>query len=254
MADISDINAAQTAKLVGASSDGTEQTPVKSSTAGSLQTIEVDDNGRKAFNYVSGEKAVAARILGQNSTNIMEVNTEGSAQVKLDPVPLFDVVYKDINLRNTAGSKLMAVNGSSTQQIYSFTPGASETWFVESVCLFIQDSGTTGPNEFGANGGLFGQTVSMTNGLVLEVRSKGVVYEVCNVSDNIDLALRFMSSYSQGSGAAWFNNNDTWLGEMKLLKPIRLNGADGDYIRFRVRDNLSSIDYLQTTVKVWRKI
>ena len=40
MADIDDINAAQTTKIVGAESDGTEQTPVRSSSDGELRNSD----------------------------------------------------------------------------------------------------------------------------------------------------------------------------------------------------------------------
>lgn len=212
MADISDINSAQSVKIIGSSADGTETYPHN------------------------------VTILGESYT-------------KQSPAPLQDVVYKSINLRlNGTGTKNMAVNGSSTPQIFSFVPEAGETWFVESLTLLIQDSGSPDPDEFGGRGGLFGGGVSDSNGLVLEARSKGSVYEICNLGDNADITTRFISSYSQGSGSSWLNNNDTWLGTMKFDTPIRLNDSNLDFIRFRVRDNLSSIDYLQVSVKVWRFI
>lgn len=45
MADLSDINAAQAVKVVGSSSSGVEQTPVKSSANGDLGVGDVLDNG-----------------------------------------------------------------------------------------------------------------------------------------------------------------------------------------------------------------
>lgn len=168
---------------------------------------------------------------------------------------LDDVVYKLVHLRlNGTGTKFMSVNGTATNQNFSYLPTDGHIWNVESIYLFIQDSGTPDPNDFGAGGGLLGGNTSLTNGLVLEYQQNSQLFEICNLGDNMDLSLVFFSSYSQGSGSGWLNNNDTWLGEFKMLNPLKINANTNDFIRFRVRDNLTGIGFLQTMVKCWRKL
>lgn len=45
MADLSDLQSSQVVKIVGSASDGTEQTPVKSSATGDLGTSDILDGG-----------------------------------------------------------------------------------------------------------------------------------------------------------------------------------------------------------------
>lgn len=248
MADINDINAAQTTKIVGADTDGTEQTPVRSSTQGSIQTIEVDDNGRKGFNYSSGEKGVAARILSANTSTIMDVTTDNAAFVKVDPRPLRNVIYRTTNLLNGT-SKNMSVNGSGTPVNFQFVPTGSDIWFLESVGLFFIDPGTMDYNDFAGISG------SLTNGLKLVIRSNGVEYEICNVVDNAQVVAFFNQYTSLGkSSSGIIDEDDSYTGHMKFDVPIKLNAATGDYVRFQVRDSFTSITGIESYAKLWRQI
>lgn len=69
MADISDIDAAQSVKLVGSSSDGTEQTPVNSTDLGQIKTSDtIDQQGEDTVLSLT-TTAVIARVGGSNKTN-----------------------------------------------------------------------------------------------------------------------------------------------------------------------------------------
>jgi hypothetical protein len=82
MADISDINSAQAVKIIGADSSGVEQTPVKSSSNGKLETSQISNNsgvegaltvGTSAVELKVGASALSNRI---NATLINNSNTD----------------------------------------------------------------------------------------------------------------------------------------------------------------------------------
>jgi hypothetical protein len=66
MADISDINAAQTVKIVGSDATGVEQTPVASTSNADLQVVDRANTSGVNGNITVGTSAVAARVGGSN--------------------------------------------------------------------------------------------------------------------------------------------------------------------------------------------
>jgi len=182
-----------------------------------------------------------------DGTDTLLVTTAGEAHSKVNAAPLNDLIYKIVNLRlDGTGVKTLNVNGAVTPQIFSFVPAASETWFIESVSLAIGDGASPDFNEFGSLG------AALTNGLVLEVQSKGVLYEITNIQDNLDISLSFIKCFYPSSGTGWLNDQDNYMGELTFQKPMLIQNSSADFIRFRVRDNLININWLQARVKAWR--
>jgi len=66
MADLTDIEAASVTKIVGSTSSGVEQTPIKSSLNGDLGTSDVLDGAGVEGAITVGTSAVAARVGGSN--------------------------------------------------------------------------------------------------------------------------------------------------------------------------------------------
>ena len=62
MADINDINAAQTVKLVGSSSDGTEQTPIESTNLAELKVADRINQQGEDIQISLTTTAVVARV------------------------------------------------------------------------------------------------------------------------------------------------------------------------------------------------
>jgi hypothetical protein len=82
MADIQDIDAAQTVKVVGSSTDGTEQTPVSSTPNGELKIADTHNNGGldTTISVTSGspvELKVGATRLANRKYVIMEALDTG---------------------------------------------------------------------------------------------------------------------------------------------------------------------------------
>ena len=69
MADISDINAAQSVKIIGSNSTGAEQTPVTSSSNGELNVSDISNNGGVHGSITVGTSAVQAMVGGSPLAN-----------------------------------------------------------------------------------------------------------------------------------------------------------------------------------------
>lgn len=168
------------------------------------------------------------------------------ASVNLTPAEI--IRYRILNLLN-GSSKNMNVNGSSTPVDFSFAPASGETWYVEGLYLLIADVGTPDLYEFGALGS------ALTNGLQLIIKKSETENEAGNLKDNSDIGVMFMDRNSGILiGLGFFNHSDMYAGGIDFKQPILLNGTNGDKIIFRVRDNLTGLDALQTAVKVWRVV
>jgi hypothetical protein len=159
-----------------------------------------------------------------------------------------DFVTQQIHLLN-AGSKLMNVNGSITPVKFSLAPTVGLTYFVESISLLLSDVGTMDYGDFGSIAG------ALANGLLFSVKTKGNIYQITNVVDNMDLALNFKSDALAGAGAAatgYFNDVDFFVGNIIFDNPIILKNSNADEIYAEVRDNLTGIDNLRCVVKYRR--
>ena len=202
-----------------------------------------DDSSVKATVYDSTSPTT------QGTDNPLAIYKVGG--VGKNPVPATDVMYKDTRLLD-GSNKSMNVDGSSTAVDFQFAPGAGEVWYVEAITFFIVDPGTADYSDFGSITG------SLTNGLQLNIKSKGTVYQQTNLQDNADIVQCFGQGsgiLGQGDGGLGFlNEDDLYFGTMRFMNPIKLDGDQGDYVEFKVRDNLTALTDLQTSVHVWRTI
>lgn len=69
MADLSDIQAGQTVKIVGSNSTGVEQTPVNSTANGDMNTADILNNGGVNGIIAVSTTAVAVRVGASNLAN-----------------------------------------------------------------------------------------------------------------------------------------------------------------------------------------
>lgn len=165
-----------------------------------------------------------------------------------------DMVYKIVPLLNVS-SKEMNVIGSSGSPIYfSFSPAPTEVWYLEGLSIFLLDSGSPDANEFASLGGLFGGG-PLTNGLDLEIKSLNSTQLMCNIKDNMDLSCIFSDfTFSPPTASGWLNSTDMAVLSIKLDQHSKLDGSQGDYIRFKIQDDLSQVEFLRCYVKLRRKI
>lgn len=194
-----------------------------------------------------GDLDNAGGVEGSDGTRIGNVGD----RLKVDSAPTFipqtNVIYAIDHLQNS-GSQLMPVNGSVTPVNFDFSPGSGETWYLESLILFLLDSGTTSQNNFGAISG------NLAKGLQILIRSGGVEYTVANIKDNTDIIKVFPHGPIIPPTSGFIEMSDAYKGCLEFKNPIRIANATSDYVRVKVRDNLTAIDQLEVMYKAWRAI
>jgi hypothetical protein len=164
----------------------------------------------------------------------------------ISPVPSTTIIYFDTRLYN-GSSELMNVNGSVTPVNFDFTPASGETWYLDSITLFLQDNGVTSPTSFGA-------ITELTNGLEFRVKSNGTEYLISSCKNNMHLSLHFKEDQFVPGTTGLFETADIFTGRANFKNPIILKNSTSDFVRMRVRDNLSGLDQLRTVVRLWRVI
>lgn len=219
MADLDEKNSSGSVKLSGANP----------STGIETNYLDIDSTGRPTVKLNDGSGNTLSSLSGALHTQ--ELNH----------------MYYVIGLRNGT-SETMTVNGSGTPVNFDYAP-TSGTWYVESLQMFMQASGTPDPGDFGAIAG------GITNGVELRIRSAGTEYLVTTLTNNMQL----FGLFSNFPGlvpttGGWWNSKDTYHGVCTFIKPIVLQFSTTDYIRMIVRDNLTSIDNFRVYVKLRRLI
>ena len=150
----------------------------------------------------------------------------------------------DLNEDGT-GSHEMAVNGTSTPQIFMVKPGPGEKIKIERVLVTGISGNWNRADQFGAAGRL-------TNGIQVYTASSQGIQEDYTKQETLkcwtDFGLLAGSDVptSGGSGAdalvvRWTCN--------KGYQEIELVGDSGDFFAFKIQDNLSSLDYLRVAVQ-----
>lgn len=193
----------------------------------------------------SNTKIVGSDSQG-NETNYLSIDSEGRALVSAKVDTEVDVIYSIDYVKN-GSSQSLPVNGSSVPVQFTYTP--SDLRFVESLNFFIHDSGTADPEDYGSITG------PLANGLLIEIKSFGTIYTLCNIQTNADIVSFFSDSpMAPSSGSQFLNNSDSYAGTINFRRPITINPTFGDFVRVTVRDNLSGVSYNRIAVKSWRKL
>ncbi len=179
-----------------------------------------------------------------DGTQVGNFSDKAKVASHLHPEPLFDVLYKKVYLLN-GSSRLMNVNGSVTPQNFSFAPADGETWYIESLAIFLEDNGTLASGSFGAG-------AALTNGILLQVQSKGISLELAKITTNADLSMVFSSTLlTSALGDGFGDTKDLFGGMTSFQTPIKLTGST-DYVRFAIQDNLTILDRFIAMVTLWR--
>ena len=148
-------------------------------------------------------------------------------------------------------SKAMNVNGSSTNQVFSYSPGSNvngnNNAELLSLSILLESTGTDAFNKFG-------KLTALANGLSVDLSVGGTSYNICLIKDNSDLVTMFpdnnFGSSAQGTlgGAVGFGASvGVFTGKMILNDTsLVLNGTDS--ITVTVKDALSSLGTLVCTI------
>lgn len=164
------------------------------------------------------------------------------------------------NLQVTTWTQILSTNGDGTGNTnivgdYSVTPGffyvtppAGLTYVINHVHVIVAGTATLNMLDYGSILG------GVTNGMNFETKVNGIIKDIGNgfrIKQNIDWQVYTdiaMSSFGTGAGAAQslyanFSFADQYT-KMFFLNP-------GDYVGFRVRDNMPVANLPKHYISVW---
>ncbi len=183
---------------------------------------------------------------GSDSTVIGNIGDRLKITSEVTSVAEKDVMYFFTKLLNGSSSD-MFVNGSSTPVYFEYAPASGQTSYLECLIFQLQDSGTTTFDKFGA-------ITALTNGITILIKSKGTEYTFANFKNNETIMMVFNTHGLITPTSGFIEQSDTYIGAVHFQKPIKLQNSTGDYIKFKINDNLTAIDHIDASVRYWREI
>jgi len=194
------------------------------------------------------ERSMSVKIVGSdfsgNPTTFVGSDTEGNMFVRLNGIPVSSITPIDAFLKN-GSSKAMNVNGSSTPVNFDFAPGQGEVWYLSKISSMLSDDGLTrhGPGDFGG-------LSSLTNGVEIRIKTEGAESVLATLQDNADF-LQVFSDLNRDYSEV-FSSQIALSGTRSFINPIKLDGDQGDFIRFRILDNLTGLTHFRATAKLFK--
>lgn len=194
-------------------------------------------------NTDANDNTLAVLKGGTDNTPIGNIGDRLKVEAELSNISSNNVIYQPKALLNGA-SRTMNVNGSVTPQNFLYTVPSNTTYYLESISIIISDNGTPTAAKFG-------DLAALTNGFRLQIKSNGTTYDIYNFKTNGELTLVFNSMFTPPS-AGWLNDTDLMVGTLRFNRPIKLVASD--FVQFTVRDNLSGLNDLVSSINLWRTI
>jgi hypothetical protein len=150
------------------------------------------------------------------------------------------------NFLMNGGSKEMTINGAPPPaQNFDYAATGGQTLRVTTLKLFLRDTGTQDPTRFGAIAG------GLATGVQVGVVRNGVMEQIFNLKDNMDIALCLPEQAMQALAAGFMNSAGTCYQWLNFNPPILLQGARGDIMRAVIRDNLTAIEFMRMAITGW---
>lgn len=199
------------------------------------------------------------KAVGNKPQGIKITGGDGLYKASVDSVGRFsvvtttpDVMYRTDNLRlNGApvGSKAMNVNDGAAS--FRFQPNLNSLtvpYYLEQLTIEIEDQG----DFLGTN---FGALAALTNGIAINIKSKGQTFRLALIQDNADLYGTFSEfPGSQSIAVLLQSNRNMYFGTMTLQNRIVLDPTQGDYVEAVINDNLTGLNTLTMRVSTWRTL
>lgn len=167
------------------------------------------------------------------------------------PVIPADLVVHNIEHLENGGSADMTVDGSTVNVEFVWNVPGGETWYLDWLSFVIVDPGTMDTGDFGSITG------SLTNGLKIEFKTNGTVYEYINLTDNLEIAHTFVGRGGKSTGeesSAFLDEDDLFIGNSVFNPQITLKGSTSDFVKATVRDDLTDLQNLCVSIGKWRTV
>lgn len=142
------------------------------------------------------------------------------------------------------------VDGSVTPQVFTFPMDSLDDLFISEIKIFGRDNGIQFSNFLGINGAL-------ANGILIEIKTDNNIQVLPPIKTTDDFDDKFSFGGSNfdiyfASGADKFSSRFL-ASAFPLRRAGTFGGGNDDYIRITIRDNLTSVSYLQAIVAGFRQ-
>lgn len=211
----------------------------------------VDDHGlevlKKAARNLSPtpkkDYAIQNLLVSEDGVHAAKVTSEKRLQVENAPT---QAVYATLSFLNGTSSNL-AVNGSGAPVIFTAQPQPTQVVFLESIQMLLADDGA-----FNING--FGGVPSLTNGVLIEYQSKGVLYNLKTLLNNADIFSFFSFNPIFVDKTSLGGSDSFYAGDWEIQHRIVIDPAFNDFVRITVRDNLSGLANFSVHAKTFKEL
>lgn len=202
---------------------------------------------------VKGINDVSTNPTQVNSTTVdgkERLCVETPANQTVSPVPGANGIWSCSNLLlNGTGTKEMDVDGDPTAKEFYWQPSTG-VYYINSIQFLIQDPGSSDVDDFGSISG------GLSNGLLIEVKSNGVEYELANLKDNGDIVMCFIGNtgFSGDDSTGFLDSADTFFGQWNSPQGVWsvIDSSQGDFVKATVRDDIRNLSFLRMSAVRWR--
>lgn len=188
---------------------------------------------------------------GTDNTLIGNIGDRLKVSGGIPSLPLNNTIHVPSYLTNGSSSS-MTVDGSSTPVEFTWSPPSSQTWYLQTIEMLLIDPGTMDAGDFGSISG------SLSNGVLVTIRSQGTLYTIVNLQTNADLSLLFggggtgSNSGSIFDSAGFLDSSDIFRGSKAFSSPIILQNSTSDFVKITIRDNLTSLSHFRASINKYR--
>lgn len=206
--------------------------------------------GRADDGIITLEGGTDATLIGNSSDRLKVAGT-------VSGIPADNSVFFTTYLLNGASAAMNVSGTLGSPQSFTYAPSAGQVSYLTTVKFLLIDSGTMDPGDFGSI------TSGLANGVVIEIKSQGVIYTYCTLRTNLDITLLLAGGgggtstpifLGLGTTSGFLETSDVVMSGKSFSPPIPLVGSSGDYVRFMVRDNLTTLDNFLSSVDYYRVI
>jgi len=200
--------------------------------------VEVDNDGFQILD-VNGNPIIS-KDRGDGDRLGVDATIAPGQSISLEPVSS-NVSQSFREYCENGGSEDLRVDGSSSAVDFVVNADATDDIRISEIRFLLTIT------NFRENGSMFGQDPELTNGILLSIRSNSIDKDLINIT----LSEHFRELFSHsGTTVDRSGNNDVVSAGIYFGGAVSLVGGSSDYVRVRVRDDLTDNEYKYFTCTV----
>lgn len=175
-----------------------------------------------------------------------------TGDVNVTSKALSDLFIQRASLNDDGVTFDMDVNGSVTDQIFRINAKVDSAIFIQEIRFYGQGNGIKFGNFLNLNG-------TLTNGVLVEIKSENVVTDLFPIKSTEDFKNEFSFPGAPAFEVIFASGRDEFLASFVFSNPFLMeeSGAHGvgndDYIEIRIRDNITQVGSMRFLAKGFEK-